>query len=87
LEEERHKRNAAEKNVQKRNQWLLQGSIIAMIIFSGLAITAFVFAIDSDKQKIEALNQKTIALNQAKIADVKAKEALKNLYEANRQTI
>ncbi|MCA6518157.1 MAG: hypothetical protein IM556_05820, partial [Pseudanabaena sp. M110S1SP2A07QC] len=87
LEEERHKRKEAEASLQKRNKWLLQVSIIAAIIFSGLAITAFVFAIDSDKQKIEAQKQQQIALTLSKIADAEKIKAINSLDQARIQTL
>ena len=64
LAEERQKRQLAEANVQKRNRWLLQGSVGAALIFAGLGILAFIFAFQANEQRaksdLEVLNTEAV---------------------------
>jgi WD40 repeat protein len=54
LEEERHKRKAAEANLQKRNKFLLWGSISAAGVFAVLGGTAFLFALIAQDQALNS---------------------------------
>ena len=86
LEQERQQRKVAEANLRKRNRWLLQGSGVAALVFAILGTTAFVFALQANKQTAEALNQKKEALNQKKEADKQTAEAVKQRTIAENQT-
>jgi WD40 repeat protein len=86
LAEEREKRKLAEQNVKKRNQWLLQGSVVAAGIFSVLGITALVFSLQANEQRAEALRQKAEAVRQKDRAEAQTKIAnAKTLSAQNAQ--
>ncbi len=72
LEEERRERKKAESNLQKRNKWLLQGSLFAALLFLCLSIVIGVFALESNKQEQIARQKTEIANNTAREAKITA---------------
>jgi WD40 repeat protein/tetratricopeptide (TPR) repeat protein len=66
LEEERQKRKLAEANLQKRNRFLLQGSVLAVIVFAALGGTALFLALQANEQRAKAEEQ---TVNTQAVAD------------------
>jgi hypothetical protein len=85
LEEERQKRKAAEASLQKRNKWLLQGSLIAALVMAGLSLVAVGFALESKNQERIAKQEKEKADTQTLIAKQQQAEAEKQAKLANAQ--
>jgi WD40 repeat protein len=85
LEDERQKRKQAEASLQKRNKWLLQGSLIAALVMAGLSLVAVGFALESKNQEKIAKQEKEKADAQTLIAKQQKEEAEKQTKLAKTQ--
>jgi AAA ATPase domain len=87
LEEERRKRALAEQNVQKRNRWLWQGSIIAVSLLSVFVVTASIFAIQAQKSAEQAILSKKKAQASEKRAQYSAEQSNKLAIRAQESEV